>query len=63
MPTERNTYDVNPEQSNPLGVDPPQTYGTPKYCLAVAITLVAVAEFVTLDATTVGVVDCVGTET
>src|SRR4249919_1735274 len=29
IPTFRKTYCTNPEQSNPDGVDPPQTYGVP----------------------------------
>lgn len=32
------TYDVNPEQSNPLGVVPPHLYGVPRYCLAMPST-------------------------
>src|SRR4051812_46672621 len=30
-PSCRYTYCTKPEQSNPCGVDPPQTYGTPMY--------------------------------
>lgn len=29
MPDALNTYPTKPEQSNPLGVVPPQRYGTP----------------------------------
>src|SRR5689334_8356133 len=38
MPYFANTYFVKPEQSNPLGVLPPQTYGTPTYASAVCRT-------------------------
>ena len=31
MPHCANTYDVKPEQSNPLGDAPPLLYGTPRY--------------------------------
>ena len=37
------TYFVNPEQSKPLGVFPPQTYGTPTYRSAVPSTRDAAA--------------------
>src|SRR5688572_16633320 len=40
----RNTYCTKPEQSNPLGVSPPQTYLVPTYSSAVASTRPAVAE-------------------
>src|SRR3954469_13819020 len=33
-----NTYCTNPLQSNPAGVVPPHLYGTPRYCLPVAMT-------------------------
>ena len=39
-----NTYWVNPEQSNPEVVVPPQTYGTPIYFLASATTLSPVVD-------------------
>src|SRR5205809_1046360 len=32
------TYITKPEQSNPRGVEPPQTYGTPRYCIAIPTT-------------------------
>src|SRR5947207_12940151 len=32
------TYITSPEQSNPRGDDPPQTYGTPRYCIAIPTT-------------------------
>jgi hypothetical protein len=35
MPNWAYTYITNPEQSNPAGVAPPYTYGTPWYCIAV----------------------------
>jgi hypothetical protein len=34
IPNCLHTYCTNPEQSNPDGVVPPHTYGTPKYFLA-----------------------------
>src|SRR5881392_2755325 len=33
-----NTYETRPEQSNPRGLEPPQTYGTPRYCIAIPTT-------------------------
>src|SRR5437588_12981559 len=33
-----NTYMTRPEQSKPRGVDPPHTYGTPRYCIAMPTT-------------------------
>ena len=36
IPASANTYCTNPEQSNPEGVVPPHTYGTPKYFLAIS---------------------------
>ena len=41
MPFLLNTYWVKPEQSKPLGVTPPQTYGTPIKLFAVLITELA----------------------
>src|SRR5437868_4689927 len=32
------TYMTRPEQSNPLGLAPPHTYGTPRYCIATPTT-------------------------
>jgi len=29
---------VKPEQSKPDGVEPPHTYGTPRYCIAIPTT-------------------------
>jgi hypothetical protein len=30
---------MKPEQSKPDGLAPPQTYGTPRYCIAIPTTL------------------------
>src|SRR5919198_1564499 len=38
MPTCAYTYITKPEQSKPDGDAPPQTYGTPKYCIAIPTT-------------------------
>src|SRR6478672_4859019 len=32
------TYITRPEQSKPRGEAPPQTYGTPRYCMAIPTT-------------------------
>src|SRR3954470_10085228 len=33
-----NAYETRPEQSKPLGLPPPQTYLTPRYCIAIPAT-------------------------
>src|SRR3954452_24117540 len=33
-----NAYETRPEQSKPLGLAPPQTYLTPRYCIAMPAT-------------------------
>src|SRR5215211_8811210 len=37
-PTCAKPYITKPEQSKPLGDSPPQTYGTPRYCIAIETT-------------------------
>src|SRR5919201_1599577 len=37
-PTCAKTYIVKPEQSKPEGEAPPQTYGVPRYCIAIPTT-------------------------
>ena len=43
IPKWSNTYIVKPEQSNPLGLAPPYTYGTPKNSLAYSTISLALA--------------------
>ena len=37
-PTCEYTYMMKPEQSKPPGLAPPQTYGVPRYCIAIPTT-------------------------
>src|SRR6478735_11960225 len=38
IPTCAYTYITKPEQSKPPGLAPPQTYGVPRYCIAIPTT-------------------------